>query len=131
MKKVTVFAAAIAILGLTSLDANAQTQTEKKTQAQTQTQQDQQTQTQGQQQAEQVKQDGRELVKQDQLPEGVQNALKSDVYKDWTVGEIYKVAPAAGAPNAEVVYEVRMTNAQGQAGVVRMNEKGGAASTEE
>lgn len=126
MKKATVFAAAIAILGLTSLDANAQTQKETKT-TETKTQ----AQTQGQQQAEQVKQDGRELVKQDQLPEGVQNALKSDVYKDWTVGEIYKVAPAAGAPNAEVVYEVRMTNAQGQAGVVRMNEKGGAASTEE
>ncbi|GAB3826811.1 hypothetical protein [Pontibacter rugosus] len=126
MKKATVFAAAIAIIGLTSLDASAQTQGQTATQGQTT-----QTQTQGQQQTEQVQQEqGREVVQQDQLPEGVKNALKSDVYKDWTVGEIHKVAPTAGA-GGEVVYEVKMTNAQGQAGVVRMNEKGGAASSEE
>ncbi|MDX5437379.1 MAG: hypothetical protein LPK03_09310 [Pontibacter sp.] len=114
MKKATFFAAAIAILGFTSIDANAQTQG----------------QAQGQQ-TEQTQEGNRELVTQDQLPEAVQNALKSDVYKDWTVGEIYKVTPAEGAANAEVVYEIKMTNAEGQAGIVRMNEKGGAANEKE
>ncbi|WP_299755936.1 hypothetical protein [uncultured Pontibacter sp.] len=113
MKKATFFAAAIAILGLTSINANAQTQNQG-------------------QQTEQVQEQGnRELVTQDQLPEAVQNALKSDVYKDWTVGEIYKVAPEEGAANTEVVYEVKLTNAEGQEGVVRMNEKGGAAESEQ
>ncbi|ARS37329.1 hypothetical protein [Pontibacter actiniarum] len=121
MKKATFFAAAIAILGFTSLDANAQTQTQGQAQQE-------QTQTQGQ--AQQTAEAGnREQVTQDQLPEGVQNALKSDVYKDWTVGEIYKVSPQEGDANGEVVYEVKMTNAEGQAGVVRMNEKGGAAAS--
>ncbi|WP_276497685.1 hypothetical protein [Pontibacter litorisediminis] len=115
MKKATFFAAAIAILGFTSLDANAQTQ------GQTQGQQTEQAQQQG----------NREVVTQDQLPEAVQNALKSDVYKDWTVGEITKITPEEGAANAEVVYEVKLTNAEGQEGVVRMNEKGGAAESDQ
>ncbi|MCX2738412.1 hypothetical protein [Pontibacter anaerobius] len=114
MKKATFFAAAIAILGFTSLNAQAQEQ------AQTQGQQTEQVQEQG----------NRELVTQDQLPEAVQNALKSDVYKDWTVGEIHKITPEEGAANAEVVYEIKLTNAEGQEGVVRMNEKGGAAESE-
>ncbi|TPE44889.1 hypothetical protein [Pontibacter mangrovi] len=122
MKKATFFAAAIAILGFTSLEANAQTQ-----QGQTQTQGQQQ----GEQMQEQNANENREAVTQDQLPEAVQNALKSDVYKDWTVGEIYKVTPTEGAANAEAVYEIKMTNAEGQSGVVRMNEKGGAADSSE
>ncbi|AKD03080.1 hypothetical protein POKO110462_09830 [Pontibacter korlensis] len=122
MKKATFFAAAIAILGFTSLDANAQMQGQG---------QQGQTQTQGQQgqQTGQTQEGNREQVTQDQLPEAIQNALKSDVYKEWTVGEIYKVTPTEGAANSEVVYEVRMTNASGQAGVVRLNEKGGAADS--
>ncbi|MCC9136883.1 hypothetical protein ACFSKU_04945 [Pontibacter silvestris] len=116
MKKVTFLAAAIALLGVASVDANAQT-----------TQQEQTQQTQPTEQ----KAEGANKVKvaQDELPEPVKTALKSDVYKDWTVGDIYKVSPAEGDTEGKVVYEVNMTNAQGQSGVVKMDEKGGDASS--
>lgn len=112
MKKATFLAAAIALLGFTSLDASAQTSP-------------QQGQTPAAQQGQEEK---REKVTQDQLPQPVQTALKSDTYSDWTIGDIYKIEPATG--EGEVVYEVTMTNEQGQSGVVRMNERGGAASEE-
>jgi hypothetical protein len=115
MKKATFLAAAIALLGVTSIDANAQTQTAEQGQGQ-------QTEQQGQEEA------NKEKVTQDQLPAPVQAALKSDTYKDWTVGDIYKVAPAEGDATGKVVYEVNLTNAQGQSGIVRMDEKGGDAS---
>lgn len=111
MKKVF-FLAAFAVTGLTSLEASAQTST-------------QQEQNPAMQQEEK-----KEKVMQDQLPQPVQTALKSDTYKDWTVGEIYKIAPASVA-EGKAIYEVTMTNAQGQTGTVRMNEKGGDASTKE
>ena len=109
MKRVTFLAAAIAVLGLTSVDASAQSTT-------------QQVPAQAEQQAQEGK---KELVTQDQLPPAVQAALKSDTYKDWTVGDIYKVVPAEGD---KAVFEVAMTNAQGQTGVVRMDEQGGDAA---
>ncbi len=65
---------------------------------------------------------------QDQLPAAVQTALKNDTYKDWTVSEINKVAPAAGKTKA--VYEITLTNAEGQKGIVKMTEDGGDASKE-
>ena len=114
MKKVT-FLAAIALLGMSSLSASAQTST-----PQDQTPVSQQDQ-----------EEKKEKVTQDQLPEPVQTALKSDTYKDWTVGDIYLIKPTAGATEGAAVYEVTMTNAQGQSGVVRMNEKGGDASKQE
>ncbi|GHA81298.1 hypothetical protein [Pontibacter akesuensis] len=113
MKKVTVLAAAIATLGLFATEASAQTTT-----PQTAAQQGQ---TQGQEEK-------KEKVTQDQLPEPVKAALKSDTYKDWTVGEIYKVAPAEGQAGAVAVYEVMLTNAQGQQGSIRIDEKGADAS---
>lgn len=113
MKRVTFLAAAIAVLGFISTDANAQAST-------------QQAPTQAEQQAQEGK---KEKVTQEQLPAAVQTALKSDTYKDWTVGDIYKIAPAEGEPADKTVYEVAMTNAQGQTGVIRMNEEGGDAST--
>ncbi|RDV16039.1 hypothetical protein DXT99_06645 [Pontibacter diazotrophicus] len=111
MKKTTFLAAAIALLGLSSLDASAQASTQ---QAQTPVTQEQE--------------EKKEKVTQDQLPEPVKAALQSDTYKDWTVGEIHKVVPATGETEGSAVYEVTMTNAEGQTGVVRMNEKGGDAS---
>lgn len=113
MKKSFFLAAAVAFAGLTSLEAIAQTST-------------QQEQTPATQQEEK-----KEKVTQDQLPEPVQTALKSDTYKEWTVGDIYKIAPAAGEAEGKAIYEVTMTNAQGQTGTVRMNEKGGDASSKE
>ncbi|MFD2999313.1 hypothetical protein ACFS7Z_02985 [Pontibacter toksunensis] len=115
MKKVTFLAAAIALIGLSSMDANAQT-----------TPQQEQTQA-----AQPTQDEKKEKVTQEQLPAPVQEALKSDTYKDWTVGDIYLIKPAAEDTEGVVVYEVTMTNAQGQAGVVRMNEKGGDASKKE
>ncbi len=112
MKKVTFLAAAIALVGMSSMDANAQTTTPQE-QAPA---------------AQQGQEEKKEKVTQDQLPAPVQAALKSDTYKDWTIGDIYALKPAAGATQGAVVYEVAMTNAQGQAGVVRMDEKGGDAS---
>jgi len=117
MKKATFILAAIAFLGFASLDASAQVQGQNQGNQQQQTEQEQ---------------GNRELVTKDQLPEAVQNALASDVYKDWTVGEIYKITPEEGdTANTEVVYEIKMTNAEGQEGVVRMNEKGGAAKSDQ
>ncbi|RIJ36696.1 hypothetical protein [Pontibacter oryzae] len=119
MKKATFFAAATAILGLTSINANAQVQGQVQGQVKAQTEAIEQT----------VQDVNHQVVKLEETPEAVQNALKNDVYKDWTVGEISKVAPKEGDVNAEVVYEVKMTNAAGQTGVVRMNAEGGAATT--
>ncbi|GAB3535851.1 hypothetical protein GCM10027443_25380 [Pontibacter brevis] len=112
MKKVTFLAAAIALAGVSSLDANAQTTTPQE-QAPA---------------AQQGQEEKKEKVTQDQLPAPVQAALKSDTYKDWTIGDIYVIKPAAGTTQGAVVYEVAMTNAQGQTGVVRMDEKGADAS---
>lgn len=68
---------------------------------------------------------------QDQLPEPVRTALASDTYKDWTVGEIYKITPAEGQAEGKAIYEVMMTNAQGQTGSIRMDETGADASKKE
>ncbi|GAB3536714.1 hypothetical protein GCM10027443_27740 [Pontibacter brevis] len=112
MNKVTFLAAAIALFGVSSLDANAQTSTQ---QGQTPTTQ-------------QGQEEKKEKVTKDQLPAPVKAALESDTYKDWTVEEIHKVTPAEGSAEGKAVYEVTMANAQGQKGVVRMNERGGDAS---
>ncbi|GAA4442106.1 hypothetical protein GCM10023188_41400 [Pontibacter saemangeumensis] len=118
MKKITFVAAAIAFVGFFSNEASAQTTT-----------QPQQEQTQMQEQAQPAQQEGtKEAVTQDQLPEPVKTTLASEVYKDWKVGEIYKVSPPAGAADAKVVYEVTMTNAQGQTGSVMLDEAGKDAS---
>ena len=124
MKKITFVAAAIAFVGFFSNEASAQTTTQPQ-QEQTQPQE----QTQMQEQAQPAQQEGtKEAVTQDQLPEPVKTTLASEVYKDWKVGEIYKVSPPAGAADAKVVYEVTMTNAQGQTGSVMLDEAGKDAS---
>ncbi|MCC9135117.1 hypothetical protein ACFSKU_18495 [Pontibacter silvestris] len=111
MKKVIFIATAIAFLRVTSTDASAQ-------QVQEQTQQAQA--------IEQNMQDENKVkVSQYELPEPVKTSLKCDVYKNWTVGDIYKVLPTEGDAEGKIVYEVNMTNAEGQPGIVRINEKGG------
>jgi hypothetical protein len=116
MKKVTFIAAAIALLGFTSIDANAQAATQAAEQAQTQTQQ---------------QTDNREKVTKDQLPAPVKAVLDHEAYKEWTVGDIHKVKPAAGAANAKVLYEIALTNKEGQTGTITLDETGKDASTEE
>ncbi|MCJ8164375.1 hypothetical protein MKJ04_05925 [Pontibacter sp. E15-1] len=102
MKRFAFFVAAVAVWGFSTPEAMAQA-------GQTPVQQGQ-----------------KEKVTQEQLPEPVQHTLKSDTYQAWTIGDIYKVSAADEAGKA--VYEVTMTNAQGQTGVVRLNEKGADAS---
>ena len=106
MKKTSFIAAAIALSGFAFLDAGAQTSNQLT------------------QDAQQGQKEQKEKVTKDQLPEPVKAALKSETYKNWTVGDIHKVVPAAG----KAIYEVTMTNAQGQTGVVSMNERGRDAS---
>ncbi|EJF11791.1 hypothetical protein I0P70_13940 [Pontibacter sp. FD36] len=113
MKKATFLAAAIALLGFTSIDANAQA-TQAAEQAQTQTQND-----------------NREKVTKDQLPAPVKAVLDHEAYKEWTVGDIYKVKPAEGDANAKVVYEIALTNKEGQTGTITLDEQGQDASKEQ
>ncbi|WP_242926139.1 hypothetical protein [Pontibacter vulgaris] len=87
MKKVTVFAAAFAILGTVALDANAQT-----TQQKQQTQKQKQTQT-----TQKTQDDGRVKITQAELPPTILNTLKADAFKAWTIDEIYKVPATAQA----------------------------------
>lgn len=111
MKKVTFLAAAIALLGFTSIDANAQAP-----QAAEQAQQ---------------KTDNKEKVTKEQLPAPVKAVLDHEAYKEWTVGDIYKVKSAEGAANAKVLYEIALTNKEGQTGTILLDETGKDASTEE
>jgi hypothetical protein len=112
MKKVTFIAAAIALLGFTSIDANAQTQGATQATQQSQGQSD-----------------NKEKVTKDQLPAAVKAVLDHETYKDWTVGDIYKVKPEAGAQSAKVVYEINLTNKEGQTGTITLDETGKDAST--
>ncbi|WP_018476604.1 hypothetical protein [Pontibacter roseus] len=114
MKKVTFIAAAFALLGFT---ANAQTQN-----TQTQT---------AKPATEQAQTDNKEKVTKDQLPAPVKAVLDHESYKDWTVGDIYKVKPAEGAADKKVVYEISLTNKEGQTGTITLDETGKDASKEE
>lgn len=112
MKKVTFIAAAIALLGFTSIDANAQAEQQATEQTQQQN-------------------DNKEKVTKEQLPAPVKAVLDHETYKEWTVGDIYKVKPAEGAANAKVVYEINLTNKEGQSGTITLDEQGKDASKED
>lgn len=118
MKKVTFIAAAIALLGFTSIDANAQTATQAAEQSQATEQTPQQA-------------ENKEKVTKDKLPAPVQAVLDHETYKDWTIGDIYKVKPDATAQNGKVLYEINLTNKEGQSGTITLDETGKDATTEE
>ncbi|MHA6247017.1 hypothetical protein ACXYMU_03705 [Pontibacter sp. CAU 1760] len=112
MKKITFVAAALVFAGFISNEASAQTAAPA-----------QQEQAPAQQQ-----EDKREKVTPEQLPAPVTTTLANEVYKDWTVGDIYKVtATPAGKP----LYEVTMVNAAGQKGLVLLDAEGKDASEKE
>ncbi|MBD1398173.1 hypothetical protein H9Q13_13445 [Pontibacter sp. JH31] len=111
MKKATFLAAAIALLGFTSIDVNAQAP-QAAHQAQQQT-------------------DNKEKISKEQLPEPVKAVLDHEAYKEWTVGDIFKVKPVEGAANAKTLYEISLTNKEGQTGTILLDETGKDASTEE
>ncbi|MCJ8165775.1 hypothetical protein MKJ04_13055 [Pontibacter sp. E15-1] len=112
MKKIT-FVAAIAFAGFFATEASAQTAAETPQQTQA------------------AQQGNKQKVTQEQLPEAVKTTLASDVYADWKVGDIYKVAPEAGVADAKETYEVTMTNAQGQTGSVVLDAEGKDAAEKE
>ena len=109
MKKLTFLVAALALVGATSLNANAQS---------TQTNTTQQTQTPAGQEA------GKEKITQEQLPEAVKTKLQSEVFKAWTVSEVYKVAAADPAAGAKETYEILFTNAENKQAIARFNADG-------
>ncbi|MFD1186601.1 hypothetical protein [Pontibacter rugosus] len=116
MKKITLVAFAFAACGALS-SAQAQSNIAPSTQ-----------------QAEQVQTQttGKEKIKEEELPEGVKQALKSDVLKEWQVSEVYKLAPEAAAETeATPVYEVYFTNAAQQKTVAQFDEAGQAIAQTE
>ncbi|SFG71133.1 hypothetical protein [Pontibacter chinhatensis] len=118
MKKVTLLAFAFAAFGLISTEATAQSQNTPSTQQSPQSEQAQQ---QGQQQQDANKQQ----ITQEELPEGVKQALQHDALKDWQVSEVYKVAPEATAgADAKATYEIYFTNAEQKQAVARFDETG-------
>lgn len=113
MKKITFVAAALVFAGFISNEASAQTTA---------------TPAQQEQAAAQQQGDKREKVTQEQLPAPVTTTLANEVYKDWIVGDIYKVTTT---PAGEPLYEVTMVNAAGQKGLVLLDAEGKDASEKE
>ena len=113
MKKATVLVAAIALLGITSVDTFAQGTQNNTQQTQTQTQ---------------TEDANKEKITQEELPQPVKDALTKEIYQAWTVSEVYKVAAAEGA---KPTYEVQFTNASDERAVARFNEDGTTIKSKE
>ncbi|MBF9252954.1 hypothetical protein I2I11_06600 [Pontibacter sp. 172403-2] len=112
MKKTFVFALALASFSLLNLDAKAQSDSTQQATQQPQT-------TQAPAQEEQKQQ-----IKPEELPDAVKESLKSDALKDWTVSEVYKIAPDAADATAKPTYEVFFTNAEQKQAKARFGEDG-------
>ncbi|RAU84377.1 hypothetical protein [Pontibacter arcticus] len=131
MKKLTVIAFAFAAFGLVSTEANAQAATTgASTQAPAATTTTTQTTTTS-------TTADKQKIEETQLPEAVKTSMKAEAFKDWTVAEIYKVAPDASAAGATTTYEIYFTNAEQKRAIARFDETGkpirkadNAASTE-
>jgi len=104
-----VFAAAFVLLGLaTAVAARAQERPE-----------------QGTRQALEQSQ-SKEKIPPDQLPDAVKAAILGDAYKDWQLGNVYKLKPAeAGEP---ILYEVEFLNDKQETVRVRFDETGKEAA---
>lgn len=103
----SVLVAAFALLGFTAVDAQAQTNP---------TQNAQQTQT-----AEQGQ--NKEKISPEDLPDAVKAAVVTDEYKEWQIGEVYKLKPAEDGE--QVLYEVQFLKEGEQEPVlVRFDETG-------
>lgn len=118
MKKASVFAFAIAALGVFSLEANAQS-TEAPSTLQPQA-------------TEQTHQEApKQQISAEELPDGVKQALKSTALKEWQVSEVYKIALVAQDAAAKPIYEVLFTNAEQKRAIARFNEEGKAVADQE
>ncbi|GAA4422681.1 hypothetical protein GCM10023188_00540 [Pontibacter saemangeumensis] len=106
MKKATVLAIALTVLGLVSVEAKAQSSNSPSTQQPPA--------------AEQVRQaTGKQQIPQEELPDGIKKALRSDVLTVWQVSEVYKVASGA-----EATYEVYFINAEQKRAIARFDGEG-------
>lgn len=110
MKKAAVLAIIITVLGLFSVEAKAQSSNSPSTQ--------QPVTAQAQQAA------GKQQISEEELPDGIKEALKSDVLTAWEVSEVYKVAAGAGDAKAGAIYEVYFTNAEQMRAIARFDGEG-------
>ncbi|WP_187262202.1 hypothetical protein [Pontibacter beigongshangensis] len=126
MKKVTVLAAAFALAGFLSIDANAQSQTTQPAEQQTEQSATEQSaaeqSTTGQATAATAQEKEKVKVTQDQLPEPVKEVLAQEAFQEWKVEEVYKVA--GDAEGEKDTYEVICTNSAQEKGIVRIDEAG-------
>lgn len=124
MKKATGFALAIAMFGVLSLEANAQSTEAPSTQHPQAT-------VQTQQEAEKQVIIAKQVITAEELPNGVKLALKSDILKEWQVSEVYRVTPDAQDAAAKPTYEVLFTNAAQKRAIARFDEEGKAVTSQE
>lgn len=111
MKKTFVFALALASFSLVNLEAKAQSSDTTQTTPQPQTEQTQ-------------PDEQKQQITPEELPDAVKEALKGDALKEWTVSEVYKVAPDAADAEAKATYEVFFTNAEEKQAKARFDEEG-------
>lgn len=103
MKKISILAVAFAFVGF-----GAQAQDNSATQPQQQTMQQEQ--------------ENKQQIKPEELPEAVKLAVANSNYKEWTLGEVYMIAPTE--EGATAVYEVQFLSEEEEPVVVRYDEAG-------
>ena len=118
MRKTPLLAIAIATFGVFSLEANAQSTEAPSTQlplaaAQAQVRTDKQ------------------QITAEELPDGIRNALKSNILREWQVSEIYRLTPVAQGTALRPTYEVLFTNAAQKRAIARYNEEGKTVADQE
>ena len=111
MKKSAVLVIAVTGLGLFSTEAKAQLSSSPSTQQPAVAEQTQQA-------------TERQQISKNELPAGVQKALKSDVLTVWKVREIYRVTTGAGDAQASAIYEIYFTNAERMRAIARFDGEG-------
>ncbi len=65
---------------------------------------------------------GKQQISEEELPNGIKKALKSDVLTAWEVSEVYKVA--GGEEETAITYEVYFVNAEQYRAFARYDAKG-------
>lgn len=110
MKKGAVLAIVITVLGLSSVEAKAQSSNSPSTQQPVTAQAQQPT--------------GKQQISEEELPDGIKEALKSDVLTPWEVSEVYRVAAGAENTKAGAMYEVYFTNAEQMRAIARFDREG-------
>jgi len=111
MKRAAILAIAFTVLGLFSVEAKAQYSNSPSTQQPLLAVQAHEA---------PVKQQ----ISEEELPDGIKQALKSDALTPWEVSEVYRVAAGAENAVAKATYEVYFTNAEKKRAIARFDEEG-------